>query len=109
MNYTIYRKKDNDFLEHALASIEKKRRISIENADKTDLFSNNELVEFMSWFDNLINLVKQSPPKGYVRTILIKENEHGQITSVRYELFELNEAISDTELSMLYENDLKTE
>ena len=95
-------KQSNIFLEHVISSIEKKRRFSIENASKTNLYSNEEFIELMTWFDCLIERIKQSPPNGYVRTVQVHENEHGQITSIQYELFEKSEMLADSELQLFH-------
>ena len=95
-------KQSNIFLEHVISSIEKKRRFSIENASKTNLYSNEEFVELMIWFDSIIEHIKLSPPNDYVRTVQVYENEHSQIKSVQYELFEKGEMLSDSELQLFH-------
>lgn len=90
------------YLEHTIASIEKKQRFSIENADKTNLYSNDEFVEFMVWFDDLSRLVQENPPGGYVRKIMVTENKSGNIMTIEYELFNENERLCDSEIVIVY-------
>jgi hypothetical protein len=92
------------YLQHLLASVERKRRFSIENAYKTDLYTNDELLEFMNWFDELIRLVKDTPPNGYVRAVNIIENKDGRILSIRYDLFDKQEIIKDVELIIIHDS-----
>lgn len=92
----------DDYLQHVLASIERKRRFSIENAHKTDLYTKEELLEFMNWFEELSRLVKETPPNGYVRTVNIIESKEGQILSIYYDLLQENETLEDVELKLSF-------
>lgn len=90
------------YLEHILACIEMKRQSGIENANKTDLYSNDELTEHMKWYADLTAFVMRSPPNGYVRALLIQEDDQGQIKSIRYDLFDKDDGVLDTEFRLLY-------
>ncbi len=92
----------SSYIDHAIKSIENKRRFSIENIHKTNLYSNKEFMEFMVWFDDIIDLIKNIPPKGYVRVISIRKDDNGKVTSIKYEYFKTNEIILDSELKILY-------
>lgn len=91
------------YLQHLLASIERRRRFSIENAHKTDLYTSDELLDFMSWFDELIRLVIESPPNHYVRAVNIIESKEGRIVSIQYDLFQENEKLEDAELNLIHD------
>lgn len=91
------------YMQHLLASIDKKRRFSIENAYKTDLYTNDDLLEFMSWFDELSRLIKETPPNGYVRVVNIIDNKEGRVISIQYDMFQENEKLRDTELNLIYD------
>lgn len=102
MNHRHNQAQNKTYLEHLIDSIEKQRRFSIENAHKTNLYSNNEFVIYMAWFEDLLNIVKKNPPKGYVRTLLIHQTQHGQIDSVDYELFKKGEEPIDMVFEIVY-------
>lgn len=89
------------YLKHLLESILRKRQFSIQNAHKTDLYSTDELHDFMTWFEDLISLVQRTPPTGYVRTLIITEGEQGQVLSIYYKLFDSNDKLSDTEFIVI--------
>lgn len=91
------------YLCHLLASIKKKRQFSIENAYKTDLYSKEELLEFMKWFDQLYSILQASPPNGYVRNVLVTENKAGNVISAEYRLFNENETLADSEIEIVYQ------
>lgn len=90
------------YLRHLLASIKKKRQFSIENAHKTDLYSTEELLEFMKWFDELCRIVRISPPNGYVSNVLVTEDKAGNVVSVGYQFFNENEELVDSEIEITY-------
>ena len=104
MNHSDKSKVNNVYLDQVTRSIEKKRRFSIENANKTDLYSDDEFASLMTWFDELIRLAKESPPKDYVRTILMYENDDGQITAIQYEYFNTSERLTDIDFKILYKD-----
>ncbi len=83
------------YLENVIVSIKRQRRFNVENAHKTDLYTSDELMRHIVWFEEVLRLVKKNPPKGYVRTLLIRENEHGRIVSVDFELLEKDEEPMD--------------
>ena len=93
----------NVYTQHLFASIERKRRFSIENAHKTDLYTSDELLKFMDWFDELIRFVKETPPNNYVRTVNIIESKEGHIIAIQYEFFEENDIFKETELNLIYD------
>lgn len=91
----------NVYTQHLLTSIERKRRFSIENAHKTDLYTSDELHDFMDWFNELIKLVMKTPPNYYVRILNIIEGKDGNILSIQYDLFPENAPVEETELNIV--------
>ncbi len=100
MNYN----NQNIYTQHLLASIERKRRFSIENAHKTDLYTSDDLLEFMGWFDELIRLVIETPPNGYVCVVNIIESKEGRILSIQYDFFQENVPLEEPELNIVYDH-----
>ena len=90
----------NDYMQHLLTSIENKRRFGIENAHKTDLYTSDELLDFMNWFNELIKLVIKTPPSYYVRVVNIIEGKDGNILSIHYDLFPENAHPEESELNI---------
>ena len=93
----------NDYLQHLLASIEKKCVFGINNAHKTDLYTDKELLSILSWFHELIRLARESPPDGYVRVVNMIASKDGRLVSVQYELHKGNEKTEEIELQWNYE------
>ena len=91
----------NIYTQHLLTSIERKRRFGIENAHKTDLYTSDELLDFMDWFNELIKLVMKTPPSYYVRVMNIIEGKDGTILSIQYDLFPENAPVEETELNIV--------
>ena len=91
----------NIYTQHLLTSIERKRRFGIENAHKTDLYTSDELLDFMDWFNELIRLVLKTQPNYYVRVVNIIEGKDGNILSIQYDLFPENVPVKETELNIV--------
>ena len=92
----------NNYLCHVLKSLLAKRRFSIENAPKTNLYSAEELLTFIKWFDEIIVLILESPPNGYVRVVNVIEHKEGHVISIQYDLFQEDEKLRDTELNLIH-------
>ena len=73
------------YIEHLLKNIEKKRQLSIKEFSKTDLNKSTDFGEVISWYEEIINMVKLKPPDNYVRCLHIIESNSGHIDSVQYE------------------------
>lgn len=86
-----------NYLDHLLEGIEKKRLLSIKEFTKTDLNRNTELEDVTAWYSKLATMVRSKPPNRYVRCLQIYEDEQGRIKKVDYDYFEPAEAeIGDT-------------
>ena len=73
-------------LDRLLAAIEKKRRLSLRELGKTDLYGGAVGVEDVTeWYDALIQAVKRAPPTERVGVLRILEDGGGLISSVAYE------------------------
>ena len=80
-----------EYLDHLLSSIEKKRLLSIKELNKTDLSTDTELDDVSTWYSEIISMVQKHPPYFYVRCLTIIENEMGKIRKVDYEYFDSDE------------------
>jgi hypothetical protein len=80
-----------EYLDHLLSSIEKKRLLSIKELNKTDLNTDTELDDVSAWYLEIISMVQQQPPKFYVRCVTVVEDEMGKIRRVDYEYFDSDE------------------
>jgi hypothetical protein len=76
------RKTPLDFL---LAAIESKRRLSLAELGKTDLYGGAATVDDVTaWYDRLSTLARENPPQERVATLRIMEDERGNISGVEY-------------------------
>ena len=80
-----------EYLDHLLSSIEKKRLLSIKELNKTDLSTDTELDDASSWYSGIVSMVQKNPPNFYVRCLAIVEDEMGKIRRVDYEYFDSDE------------------
>ena len=81
-----------EYLNHLLSSIEKKRLLSIKELNKTDLSTDTELEDVSAWYSGIVLMVQQQPPEFYVRCITVVEDEMGKIRRVDYEYFDFDES-----------------
>ena len=79
------------YLEHLLASIEKKRLLSIQEYHKTDLYEDTDIDGVSAWYSEIVSAVRQNPPTFYVRCLTIVEDVTGKIRRVDYEYFDSDE------------------
>ena len=84
------------YLEHLLTSIEKKRIVSIKEFHKTDLNRNESIEEVNSWYKHIATEVKRNPPTFYVKCIEITEREDSEIQELKYIYFDRTENRYDT-------------
>ena len=72
-------------LDRLLAAIESKRRLSLAELGKTDLYGGTATAEDVTtWYDRLASLAKETPPAERVATLRILEDEGGNISGVEY-------------------------
>ena len=72
-------------LDRLLAAIEAKRRLSLAELGKTDLYGGAATAEDVTaWYDRLAFLAKETPPAERVATLRILEDERGNISGVEY-------------------------
>ena len=81
-----------EYLDHLLSSIEKKRLLSIKELNKTDLSTDTELDDVSAWYSEIVSMVQKKPPKFYVRCLTIVEDEMGKIRRVDCEYFDSDES-----------------
>ena len=92
------------YLEHLLASIEKKRLLSIQEYHKTDLYEDTDIDGVSAWYSEIVSAVRQNPPTFYVRCLQIIENEKGMIKMVEYDYFDCGEcSLGDTTFVIITE------
>ena len=70
-------------LDRLLAAIEAKRRLSLSELGKTDLYGGTA-ADVTAWYDRLAALAKETPPAERVAALRIIENERGDISGVEY-------------------------
>ena len=94
-----------EYLDHLLGSIEKKRLLSIKELNKTDLSTDTELDDVSTWYTEIVSMVQKHPPKAYVRCLTIIEDEMEKIRRVDYEYFDSDECpICDASFLIVYNN-----
>ena len=72
-------------LDRLLTAIEAKRRLSLSELGKTDLYGGTATTEDVTaWYDRLAALAKETPPAERVATLRILEDERGDISGVEY-------------------------
>ena len=72
-------------LDRLLTAIEAKRRLSLAELGKTDLYGGTATAEDVTaWYDRLASLAKETPPAERVATLRILEDERGDISGVEY-------------------------
>ena len=72
-------------LDRLLTAIEAKRRLSLAELGKTDLYGGTATAEDVTtWYDRLADLAKETPPAERVATLRILEDEGGNISGVEY-------------------------
>ena len=72
-------------LDRLLAAIESKRRLSLAELSKTDLYGGTAATDDVTaWYDRLAFLAKETPPTERVATLRILEDERGDISGVEY-------------------------
>ena len=70
-------------LDRLLAAIEAKRRLSLSELGKTDLYGGT-VADVTAWYDRLAALAKETPPTEGVAALRIIENERGDISGLEY-------------------------
>ena len=80
-----------EYLDHLLSSIEKKRLLSIKELNKTDLSTDTELDDISAWYSEIVSMVQKRPPNFYVRCLTIYEDDVEKIERVDYEYFNSDE------------------
>ena len=70
-------------LDRLLAAIEAKRRLSLSELGKTDLYGGTA-ADVTAWYDRLASLAKETPPTEGVAALRIIENERGDISGLEY-------------------------
>ena len=80
-----------EYLDHLLGSIEKKRLLSIKELNKTDLSTDTELDDVSTWYSQIVSMVQKHPPNFYVRCLTIYEDDVEKIERVDYEYFDSDE------------------
>ena len=80
------------YLEHLLASIEKKRLLSIQEYHKTDLYEDTDIDGVSAWYAEIVSAVRQNPPTFYVRCLTIVEDVMEKIRRVDYDYFDSDES-----------------
>ena len=72
-------------LDRLLTAIEAKRRLSLAELGKTDLYGGAATInDVTAWYDRLASLAKETPPTERVATLRILEDERGDISGVEY-------------------------
>ena len=72
-------------LDRLLTAIESKRRLSLAELGKTDLYGGTATAEDVTtWYDRLAALAKETPPTERVATLRILEDERGNVSGVEY-------------------------
>ena len=72
-------------LDRLLTAIEAKRRLSLSELGKTDLYGGAATTEDVTaWYDRLASLAKETPPAERVATLRILEDERGNVSGVEY-------------------------
>lgn len=72
-------------LDRLLTAIEAKRRLSLSELGKTDLYGGTATAaDVTAWYDRLASLAKETPPIEGVAALRIIENERGDISGVEY-------------------------
>ena len=80
------------YLEHLLASIEKKRLLSIQEYHKTDLYEDTDIDGVSAWYSEIVSAVRQNPPTFYVRCLTIVEDVMEKIRRVDYDYCDSDES-----------------
>ena len=70
-------------LDRLLAAIEAKRRLSLSELGKTDLYGGTA-ADVTAWYDRLSALARETPPIEGVAALRIIENERGDISGLEY-------------------------
>ena len=72
-------------LDRLLAAIEAKRRLSLSELGKTDLYGGTATAaDVTSWYDCLSALARETPPTERVATLRIIEDDRGNVSGVEY-------------------------
>jgi hypothetical protein len=71
-------------LDRLLAAIEAKRRLSLSELGKTDLYGGTAADDVTAWYDRLSALARETPPTEGVAALRIIENERGDISGLEY-------------------------
>ena len=72
-------------LDRLLTAIEAKRRLSLSELGKTDLYGGTATIDDVTaWYDRLTALAKETPPTERVATLRIIEDDRGNISGVEY-------------------------
>lgn len=77
-----------EYLDHLLGDIEKKRLLSIKELHKTDLNKNTDLDDVSLWYSEIVSMVHKRPPDFFVRCLTIVEDAQGNIRMIDYEYFD---------------------
>lgn len=73
---------EKDYTRDLISLVNDKRKQSIAEYTATDL-SYKSISDIHLWYESIIELINKSPPKNYVRGIIVQEKE-GLVESISY-------------------------
>jgi hypothetical protein len=86
------------YYEHAISCLIKKRDNSIRQSGKSNIEPISYAQNTNEWFDKLVRLLENDPPKYYVRHFLIDQNDNREILSYKYDYYEIDDIVKDMSL-----------
>jgi len=74
---------ESDYMRDLISLVDAKRKQSVHEYVSTDL-NLESIGEIHLWYDTIVSLISESPPRKYVKGIIIKENDEGSVESINY-------------------------
>lgn len=85
----------NIYTQKLIGQIEDKRKLSITEFTKSDLYSDISLDDLNAWYSQLQDRINKKPPKQNVQQLTVYENEKGRIMKIEYRYYESEQEPTD--------------
>lgn len=78
---------EKDYTRDLISLVIDKRKQSIAEYTLTDL-KYKSIRDINLWYESIVTLINKSPPEGYVKGIIVVEDQYGRIKNITYKYTE---------------------
>ncbi len=84
-----------DYVQRLIDSIDRRKKESLENIRKTDIYSPADILDGICFFEKLKEKCFAQKPDYYVKNVLLFSDDAGRVEKVEYEYFTNDDNITD--------------